>query len=335
MLNDQTSALLAANSTNICLYSSKQFCDILLECRKLDSQSIYTAASTTTAPLINANNPTSHPAQSQQIVDNDSQPGSAAVAVAATDDGDAAENAASVADSTDSISNNRKRVTPTVSINVTDTENLSVCMCSLLYASSDTIPIEQESMGDSSTICPRCRNIIERHSSEPRRTLISKRLTLANDIIVNRVDTHFLNLKPYQCGRQYEPYTPETIESHSPATEIDDIPTSDDVDDDDEECKQCDANVNDIDNDDNDYNAKKRGSTLSPTIGSSGVSPGQLKARLEKLRLCTPDTPNSSTTTSELSMIVKQSNSNDDHQIKMAKNRSSSKCCASRYCVIL
>lgn len=331
LLNDQTSALVAANSTDICLYSSKEFCDILLECRKLDSQSLYTnAATSNTASLATVSNPSSHPAR----FPHQTSP------VVATDDGngDVAPNSDAHATATaiGTISNTKNRVTPTVSINVTDTDNLSVCMCSLLYASTDTILIEQDPMGKSS-ICPRCRNIIERQSSEPRRTLITKRLTLANDIIVNRVDTHYLNLKPYQCGRQYDPYTPETIESHSPATDIDDIHTSDDIDDIDHDghlaCEQCDADADD----DPDTALVKRASTLPATIGRSGVSPGQLKARLERLRHYAPDTStsNSASTASDSSMIVKQSSCGDELRMKVVKDGSSSKCCASRYCVIL
>lgn len=112
------------------------------------------------------------------------------------------------------------KIKPAISINVTDTDaNLNVCMCSL-YASCDNVLVEQESMIGS--ICPRCQNIIKQQPTEHRKTLISKRLTLSKDIIVNRVDTHFLSLKAIdKSNKRYEPYTPESIESHSPLPEAD------------------------------------------------------------------------------------------------------------------
>lgn len=279
LFNQKTYAL--ATSTP-CLYSSKEFCDILLECRKLDSP-ICVYDKTLSAPLANRNQPSPNPIQfttNNQLHGNE---------------------------------NNmpKKRITPTVSINVTDAENLNICMCSL-YASSDTMLIEeQEHMTGS--ICPRCQNIIKQQPMEHRRRLISKQLTLANDIIVNRVDTQFLNLKPYQLGKRYEPYTPESIESHSPAAEIDEEINGNSTNDDERNQYDGSANINDDDIEISDSN-KKCSIPISPT--NSGVSPRQLMARLEKLR---------------------QFNAPDisgDQQVE-AKNRTKDSCCFTRICVIL
>lgn len=98
-------------------------------------------------------------------------------------------------------------VRPKVSINLTNDENMSVCVCSV-YASADNVHAAIDG-----TICPQCQNIIKQQSTDHRKTLISKRLTIANDIIVNRVDMHHLNLNSLHVQ---DPYTPESCESHSP-----------------------------------------------------------------------------------------------------------------------
>lgn len=124
---------------------------------------------------------------------------------------------------------------PSVRISVFDTEsNANVCMCSL-YSSSFSLGgksvAEATPEGDQAQICPNCRNIIKHQPVEHRKTLVSRRLMLANDIIVNRIDTHYLNTYtspsgltsgaagPGTSGAQFEPYTPESVESHSPVPE--------------------------------------------------------------------------------------------------------------------
>ena len=143
-------------------------------------------------------------------------------------------------------------------------------------------------------ICPRCQNIIKQQPTEHRKTLISKRLTLSNDIIVNRVDTHFLSLSKYQTDKQFEPYTPESIESHSPVpeseidttnsnlSEINDTIPSDldaaaavvDI------ALNAKSSLNNTANNNN-YEVKH---VRSLSSHSGGVSPRQLKSRLENLR---------------------------------------------------
>uniref|UniRef100_A0A182QUI2 inositol-polyphosphate 5-phosphatase n=1 Tax=Anopheles farauti TaxID=69004 RepID=A0A182QUI2_9DIPT len=131
---------------------------------------------------------------------------------------------------------------PLVSISVFDTDsNLNVCMCALYCGGSAATETQRnptptdstaqagelavEACGDTATppICPNCRNIIKHQSIEHRKTLISRRMMLANDVIVNRIDTHYLNT--YSAGANgggasaFEPYTPESAESHSPLPE--------------------------------------------------------------------------------------------------------------------
>lgn len=123
---------------------------------------------------------------------------------------------------------------PSVRISVFDTEsNANVCMCAL-YSSSFSLGgksvAESTPEGDVAQICPNCRNIIKHQPVEHRKTLVSRRLMLANDIIVNRIDTHYLNTYTSPSGLtsgggggtagvQFEPYTPESVESHSPVPE--------------------------------------------------------------------------------------------------------------------
>ncbi|XP_050080509.1 uncharacterized protein LOC126568131 [Anopheles maculipalpis] len=122
---------------------------------------------------------------------------------------------------------------PLVSINVFDTDsNLNVCMCAL-YCNNAATDAKQPTTTDATapTICPNCRNIIKHQPVEHRKTLISRRMMLANDVIVNRIDTHYLNT--YTMGQggngngtgqlhPFEPYTPESAESHSPLPESSD-----------------------------------------------------------------------------------------------------------------
>nr|XP_040221085.2 uncharacterized protein LOC120948618 [Anopheles coluzzii]XP_040221096.2 uncharacterized protein LOC120948618 [Anopheles coluzzii] len=152
---------------------------------------------------------------------------------------------------------------PLVSINVFDTDsNLNVCMCALYCnaggdagkgaAAARNGDGKERAGGGSPTICPNCRNIIKHQPVEHRKTLISRRMMLANDVIVNRIDTHYLNTYSMPPGggagaysngaggqqqqqQQFEPYTPESAESHSPLPESSDsskashstIPTND------------------------------------------------------------------------------------------------------------
>lgn len=209
----------------------------------------------------------------------------------------------------------KRKVQPTVSINVTDAENLNVCMCSL-YASCDNVLVEQESM--IGTICPRCQNIIKQQPTEHRKTLISKRLTLSKDIIVNRVDTHFLSLKTaFDSGKRYEPYTPESVESHSPLPESDIIEyeTNNDGKIDANNSNTADANADTFD-----VNNRVISPVRSLSTHSSAVSPRQLKSRLEILR---------KTSTDASGMVI------SNHIAENRKQRLKRGFCFNKCCVII
>lgn len=218
-----------------CLYSSAEFCSLLLECLKLNSR-ICQNAVIDVVPV--------KPLSSSTVV----------------------------------------KYKPT--INVIDTENDNICMCAL-YASSDDIlnltksanddvadarihPIAPAAGdGDSmvGTICVVCRNTIKLQPTEHRKTLISKRLTLANDIIVNRVDTHYLSLNSFPC-KYPDPYTPESVESHSPLPEMIEF-----------ELKQPNLEINQ-----NTIESDNKHSKIAVQASSKAVSPRQLKSRLESLQ---------------------------------------------------
>ncbi|KAI8114844.1 4, Type I inositol 1 [Lucilia cuprina] len=105
---------------------------------------------------------------------------------------------------------------PPVSINIIDSDNIHVCMCS-------QIPIGNKVDNDDSvdgSICPECQNIIKKQPAEPRYRLISKRLMLSNNIIVNRIDTQHLSTYFDISQKRQDPYTPESAESHSPCPEL-------------------------------------------------------------------------------------------------------------------
>lgn len=72
-------------------------------------------------------------------------------------------------------------------------------------------------------ICKICRNIIKKQPVE-RCTLVSKR-TMLGDVVVNRIDSQYLTstytTPTSQLRKLRDPYTPESIESHSPQPEID------------------------------------------------------------------------------------------------------------------
>lgn len=155
-----------------------------------------------------------------------------------------------------------------VQINVTDTENnLNVCMCALMYESSDNLIANliqddenEKSRNIDGSICPRCTNIIKQQPTEHRRTLVSKFSMFANDVIVNRIDTHYLNAYNQNYSKKIDPYTPDSVDSHSPFNEVMEEYEKLNVASDDSEA---------------DLNVSKK---------SCGISPTQLKSKLEKLQ---------------------------------------------------
>lgn len=110
-----------------------------------------------------------------------------------------------------------KLTSPLVSINVVDADNLNICMCNSLDDQTKQEVVE----GDN--ICKICRNNIKQQPTE-RLTLVSKRVMLG-DIVVSRIDTQYLSSTypsmPSQMRNLQDPYTPESVESHSPQPELD------------------------------------------------------------------------------------------------------------------
>ncbi|XP_059613833.1 uncharacterized protein LOC132259976 [Phlebotomus argentipes] len=148
-----------------------------------------------------------------------------------------------------------------IQINVTDTENnLNVCMCAFYE-----VPGALTDYQEGNTICPRCRNIISQQPMEHRRALISQRLTLANDVIVNRIDTQLLNtFSSAAMGVRPDPYTPESAESRSPVIDRS-APEYEE------------ATVKAL--------ARSDGMPCDQgSVTSGGVNPNQLKSRLERLQ---------------------------------------------------
>lgn len=197
---------------------------------------------------------------------------------------------------------------PKISINVIDAENLSVCMCSLYNSrnnSDDNLLRQRDANGvittttidddggvteETNKICPICRNIIKKQPIE-RRTLISKRLLLANDIIVNRIDSHFLNTFS-GINLKQDPYTPESPDSFSPVLESESSSSNRDESD---RITSEDIEISLPLNADggggvshhrgvNHGGANNNNISGASTRQSGGVSPRQLKSRLERLR---------------------------------------------------
>lgn len=197
-----------ASSFHYCLYSSIDFNNILFECRKLNSIDSKNNAIRITSPSL-----LSSPAVAIKTTVASSV---AAKTITTTNTDNNNVNNSDDYKITDSNLNKY----PIVSINVTDTDN---CMCPIDLDNDENICSDNENNKNGNTItlneriCSQCRNIIKKQPIEHRCTLISKRLMLTNNIIVNRIDTHYLNT----FDNRYEPYTPESAESHSPVPEID------------------------------------------------------------------------------------------------------------------
>lgn len=103
---------------------------------------------------------------------------------------------------------------PNISINIIDSDNICMCLCA--HLSSNNLQFDDSRTGEA--ICPMCRNIIKRQPVAHRYKLLSKRLMLTQEIIINRIDTQHLST---DSERLYEdPYTPESTESHSPYPEV-------------------------------------------------------------------------------------------------------------------
>lgn len=111
---------------------------------------------------------------------------------------------------------NLQSISPLVSISVVDADNLNVCMCNLMDDHSRHETIEGDKM------CKICRNIIKQQPNE-RCTLVSKKVMLG-DVVFSRIDSQYLSSNyssiPSQLKKLQDPYTPESVESHSPQPEM-------------------------------------------------------------------------------------------------------------------
>ncbi|XP_017847239.1 inositol polyphosphate-5-phosphatase A isoform X2 [Drosophila busckii] len=101
---------------------------------------------------------------------------------------------------------------PTISINIIDSDNIFVCMCTSTFSTNRNYGYTE------GTICPMCNNIIKLQPLNYRYKLISNSVVLSDNIIVNRIDTQFLNTSIETS--LFDPYTPESNESHSPYPEL-------------------------------------------------------------------------------------------------------------------
>uniref|UniRef100_A0A1I8M351 inositol-polyphosphate 5-phosphatase n=1 Tax=Musca domestica TaxID=7370 RepID=A0A1I8M351_MUSDO len=101
-----------------------------------------------------------------------------------------------------------------VSINIFDTNNISVCEC--FQISSDE---NNDELPDTAAICTLCKNTIKKQSIDSRYRLVSESLVLSNNAILNRIDTQHLSTNIENCSQFPDPYTPESTESHSPCPE--------------------------------------------------------------------------------------------------------------------
>ncbi|XP_055851053.1 inositol polyphosphate-5-phosphatase A isoform X2 [Episyrphus balteatus] len=326
---DKISQSLNANEDNAmqnyCPYNSNVFNTILIECQKLCPK----------PSVISINN-----SRHSRNANNSSLTEQESAATTATTGGDTAAvvatAAASIAKPEDSSSSSTSPFKqPQISINLIDSDNLPICLCSQISEASErpsrrrrTTPLrstesddddddhdgdshdddkndddddEQTALNNKKKICPECQNIIRRQPVEHRCTLISKRLLLANNIIVNRIDTHYLNT--YLDNRQ-DPYTPESAESHSPYPEFETSHSSRSSPNDELTDEPLRSN-NNTESKLLSPKAKKAGAMTTATTATAAgvaaaagggvnlkqpvelrgiVSPGQLKSRLEHLQ---------------------------------------------------
>lgn len=112
---------------------------------------------------------------------------------------------------------NQHLISPLVSISVVDADNLNICMCNLMEQD-----LNNHETVEGDKICKICRNIIKQQPNE-RCTLVSKRVMLG-DVVVNRIDSQYLtstySSSSSQLRKLQDPYTPESVESHSPQPEM-------------------------------------------------------------------------------------------------------------------
>lgn len=116
--------------------------------------------------------------------------------------------------------------TPLVSISVVDTDNnLNICMCNAIEVDKSCDFVMTDMSDESENICPICKNLIK---AQPvaRYSLVSRQ-TILGDVTINRIDSQFLSTTYSSSGTELkklmDPYTPESIESHSPQVEMEEL----------------------------------------------------------------------------------------------------------------
>lgn len=173
---------------------------------------------------------------------------------------------------------------PLVSINIVDTDNnLNICMCK--ERGDEVMIVDDDDASEKENICPNCRNIIKAQPSE-RYSLVSKQ-TMLGDVLVNRIDSQFLSStycsSQSQVKKLRDPYTPESIESHSPQTELDEPTYINNTDCDDIPVILRDAinNKTELSNGEFDSDETEK---IQNHHHNQMVSPLQLSTRLEILR---------------------------------------------------
>lgn len=108
---------------------------------------------------------------------------------------------------------------PLVSISVVDADILNICMCNKIR-DFDNRATKCVNNAINEVVCTSCGLITKKQPM-----LVSKQVMLG-DVIVNRIDSQFLSStyssSPSQIRKLHDPYTPESIESHSPQPEMED-----------------------------------------------------------------------------------------------------------------
>lgn len=213
-------------------------------------------------------------------------------------------------------------------INVVDADNFNVCLCN--------VTDEKKSISKDENICPNCRHLIDQQPNE-RRTLVSKQ-TMLGDVVVNRIDSQYLSStyssSPSELRKLNDPYTPESVESHSPQPdEVDEekeFPNFINSTNDDDEIlvnireviKHKHNIINEINCPINNDEADTRKSLQNHF--NHTVSPSQLQTRLEILRR-----------ESQLDCNSKSSGSASISDSNEKKTSLHSKCCLRCSCAIL
>lgn len=217
--------------------------------------------------------------------------------------------------------NKRQSISPLVSISVVDADNLNVCMCNVMDD-----PMKDETASEK--ICPKCRNFIKKQPTE-RCTLVSKRTMLGHDVVISRIDTQFLSStyssSPSQLRKLQDPYTPESVESHSPQPEIDDFMLINEINDSDDILENMrEINKHKVSIVDNHLNGELKENFVEDQNLyniSHIVSPSQLTTRLEILRR-------------ESNLLPDESGNGLSDNVDVKKPFKKSKCCLRCSCVI-